>query len=281
MSDSILVLANFAEDAEVTARYAARLGAPLHLSLVMLHLEEYPVLLEPELMVTVTERTQRGEAETVADLRALARHLPGWPEVLEAVGNMSDGVAETVRREQPLLLAMGLSREQSLLHRLLCDHLLPVLRATYRPLLLVPHDVAWGGGPPRRVLVAVDDEPFIPNAASRALAPLLAAWEAAFTVAHVGTQAGQQGQAPGRLALADARASSLLPVAAPLGLYEAADADPATGILRAVADTKADLLVLISRPRSFWGDLFHRSVTATVLRYCPVPVLLVPAEPLD
>lgn len=279
MNNTILVLSNFADAAEGTARYAAALGAPLHLHLALLHLEVYPVMLEPELVAASAEQTQRNEAETMAGLQALARRLPGQPEVLETAGFMADGVADTVRQQQPLLLALGLSHEQSLFDRLLVEQVLPVLRATQRPLLLVPHDGPCIG-PPRRVLIAVDDEPFVPNAASRALAPLFAAWKATYTVAHVRPQQEQRGQAPGRLALADVRASGLLPAEAPLALYEAADAYPATGVLQAVADTQADLLVLIAQPRSFLGGLFHRSVTASVLRHCSVPVLLLPAEPL-
>jgi len=280
MNNTILVLSNFADAAEGTARYAAALGAPLHLHLALLHLEVYPVMLEPELVAASAEQTQRNEAETMAGLQALARRLPGQPEVLETAGFMADGVADTVRQQQPLLLALGLSHEQSLFDRLLVEQVLPVLRATQRPLLLVPHDGPCIG-PPRRVLIAVDDEPFVPNAASRALAPLLAAWAATFTVAHVRAQQEQRGQAPGRLALADVRASGLLPATAPLELYEEAHESPATGVLQAVTDTQADLLVLIARPRNFLGELFHRSVTAAVLRHCAVPVLLLPAEPLD
>ncbi|MFD1469494.1 universal stress protein [Hymenobacter caeli] len=280
MNASILVLANFAEAAEPTARYAAALGAPLHLRLALLHLEAYPVMLEPELVAAAAEQTQRNEAETMAGLHALARRLPGHPEVLEAAGIVCDGVAEAVRQQRPLLLAMGLNPEQSLLDRLLVEQVLPVLRATHRPLLLVPRGAPCVG-PPRRVLVAVDGEPFTPNAASLALAPLLAAWSAAFTVAHVRARQEQRGQAPGRLALADVRASGLLPAATPLELHEEAAPNPATGVLQAVADTRADLLVLMARPRSFLGELFHRSVTASVLRHCAVPVLLLPAEPRD
>ena len=184
MTNSILVLANFADAAEATARYAAALGGPLHLRLAMLHLEVYPVMLEPELVAASAEQTQRNEAETMAGLQALARRLPGHPEVLEAAGIVADAVAAAVRREHPLLLALGLSHEQSLLDRLLVEQVLPVLRATHRPLLLVPRDAPCIG-PPRRVLIAVDGEPFTPNAASRALAPLLAAWGATFTVAFV------------------------------------------------------------------------------------------------
>lgn len=60
----------------------------------------------------------------------------------------------------------------------------------------------------------------------------------------------------------------------PSRLYQEIYSSPIAGIAQALADTRADLLVLIDRPRNLLGDLFHRSVTAAVLRHCPVPVLL-------
>ena len=277
MAPSILVLANLAEAAEPTARYAAALATPLHARLTLLHLEMYPVMLAPELIAAATEQTERQEAETMADLRALAHRLPVPTEVIEMAGLMGSAVTEAVRHQQPLLLVIGLRTEHNLLDSLLLNQVLPVLRDTHRPLLLVPPQTGTLTLP-RRVLVAVDAEPFTPNAAVRELAPLLASWSAAYTVAHVLTN-DEPAASSGRLSLADVRASGLLPPGAPLDLYQEAHESPAAGILQALNDTQADLLVLVARPRSFFGDLFHRSVTAAVLRHCPVPVLLLPAAP--
>ncbi len=52
----------------------------------------------------------------------------------------------------------------------------------------------------------------------------------------------------------------------------------ADGILEAAATGKFDLIVLIARPRSFLGELFHHSVTAEVLLHCRLPVLVLPAQ---
>ena len=278
MNSTILVLANFPEATEHTARVAAALGAPLHLPLVLLHLDVYPVMLEPELVAASAEQTARNEAETVAGLRALARRLPGLTQVAESAGILCDAVEAAVARYHPLLLVMGLSPEHDLLDHWLHNQVQPVLRATHRPLLLVPENYNLAApGPPRRVLLALDAEPFCLNAAAKALVPLLAAWQAAFTVAHVVT--GQEPEAnPGRMALADVRASGLLPPDAPLWLYQEPNDKPAAGVLQAIADTQADVVVLLARPRNFLGRLFHRSVTAQVLRHSPVPVLLVPVK---
>ncbi|MDJ0367776.1 universal stress protein [Hymenobacter sp. H14-R3] len=275
MTPSILVLANLPEAAAHTARYAATLGRPLGLRLALLHCYLYPTLLEPALVGEVVAQLDRNEAETLAALRALARRLPVPTEVLEATGLLDDDVATAVRRYRPLLLAMGLGPEQGLLDELLRSQVLPVLRATGRPVLLVPAATP-APGVPRRVLVAVDGEPFALAAASRNLSGLLGSWAATYTVTHVLPGPGAAARSS-HLALADVQASKLLPPATPLSLYEVTDAAPVTGILQALADTQADLLVLVARPRSFWSDLFHRSVTAAVLRHTWVPVLLLPA----
>lgn len=279
MTPTLLILANAADLAERTARYAAALAAPLHPRLALLHLDDYPVLLEPELAAVALAQAARHAAETMTGLRELAARLPAPTEVLEAVGPTSAAVAAALHQHQPLLLALGLHPKRGLLDELLADHLLPVLRATHLPVLLVPTAGPAPVGPPRRVLLALDGEPFAPNAAARRLAPLLASWPAAYTVAHVPGPDTPDSR-PSPRVLADVRASGLLPPGAPLALHQAARASSAAaGIGQALAATQADLLVLIARPRSFGGRLFHRSVTAQVLRGCPVPVLLLPAAP--
>ncbi len=274
MNPSIVVLADLTATAERIAAYAAALGAPLHAQLTLLHLYEDPVL-DPELTPLSAALADRNQAQTGRVLRELTGRLPAATELIVAVGTMPDTVAKAIRHYDPLLLVMGLSAEEDMLDYWLRNQALPVLRATHRPLLLVPA-AAPATGVPRRVLLAVDAEPFTPNAAARNLAPLLRAWQATYTVAHA--TAPEERQAfPGQRALGQVRRSGLLPPAEPLELYEQQLA-PAAGILQAITDTQADLLVLVARPRSFLGGLFHRSVTAQVLRRTQVPVLLLPAD---
>ncbi|WBA43019.1 universal stress protein [Hymenobacter canadensis] len=274
MPASLLVLTNLAEPAEQAARYAGLLGEPLHARLVLLHLYHNPVL-DPELVTVTTAQAYRSQAETSVALHELAARLTVPATVEVSVWAAPEAVDEAVRRHQPLLLAMGLSPEPDMLDHLLHNQALPVLRATHRPLLLVP--AAAAGHRPRRVVLAVDAEEFTPNAATRAVAPLLAAWGAVFTVVHVAA-ATEREAFVGQRALGAVHLSALLPPATAPVLYESKLMPPAAGILQALDDVQADLLVLIARPRSFLGRLFHRSVTAQVLRSSPVPVLLLPVE---
>lgn len=275
MPPTLLILTNLAEPAEQAARYAGLLGAPLHARLVLLHLYHNPVL-DPELVTVTTAQAYRSQAETSVALHELATRLSTPATVEVSVWAAPEAVDDAVRRHQPMLLAMGLSAEEDLLDHLLHNQALPVLRATHRPLLLVPAG-ARASSRPRRVVLAVDAEEFTPNAATRAVAPLLAAWGADYTVVHVAEAAEREAFA-GQRALGAVRLSGLLPPATAPVLYESKRMPAATGILQALEDVQADLLVLIARPRSFVGRLFHRSVTAQVLRGSRVPVLLLPAE---
>lgn len=219
------------------------------------------------------------QAEANEALQAMAERLPAAAEATVLMAPMPDAVQEAIDRYQPLLLSMSLSTEQGLLDNLLCNHALPVLRATRRPLLLVP-ETGPPPGLPRHVLVAVDGEYFALSATALALAPLLASWRATFSVIHV-RHAATRTKRSSRFARVGGQLSELLPTATPLEFYDEPSHAPAAGVLRAVAETKADLLIVVARPRSFLGRLFHRSVTAQVLRGCAVPVLLLPAKAPD
>lgn len=275
MKPSIVVLTNLTPGAEHAARYAALLASPLQARLHLLYLYHSPAL-DPELATITTFPAYRSQAQTLGSLEALARTLPAEAQALVSVDNPYAALEEAEHCYQPLLLVAGLSLEQDVLDRFLHNQLVPALRATRRPVLLVP-ETAPVAGRPRRVLLAVDAEPFTLNAASRALEPLLDAWPAHFIVTHALGQREAQAY-PGQRALAHVRASRLLPPTATPELYEQQQLPPAAGVLQAIQDVQADLLVLIARPRSFLGQLFHRSVTAQVLRRSRVPVLLLPAE---
>lgn len=276
MPPSFVVLTNLSPAAEKMVRYAAALGVPLSAQLALVHVYHDRTLLAPELAVATTVQTNRHYAEAVAGVQALVRGLPGPAEGLVSVAPLPDAVAQAVWQYQPLLLVMGLSPEHTMVDALLHNQLLPVLRATRRPLLLVPA-AATTTSLPRRVLLALDAEPFHLAAATRKLTSLLATWPAAYTLTHVET-ASEQKSHRSRNPLPDVHASGLLPPGAPLELYQPTEVAPAAGILQAITDTQADLLILLARPRSFLGQLFHRSITAQVLRHAQVPVLLVPAE---
>lgn len=72
VSPCFLVLTNLSNPVEQAARYAAVLGAPLHVRLALLHLFQNPVL-DPELMTVTAPQSHRSPTQTTEALRIVAR----------------------------------------------------------------------------------------------------------------------------------------------------------------------------------------------------------------
>jgi nucleotide-binding universal stress UspA family protein len=122
------------------------------------------------------------------------------------------------------------------------------------------------------VLIAADQESFfLPNA--EAVNELLRGLGAELTVAHVSTVEDDAGCAQ---ALQAVEASGLTAGLSTVNLRGYLHLSPSAGLLEAIADTQADMLIVVARSRSYLGELFHRSVTAQVLGNCTVPVLVLP-----
>ncbi|WP_165370606.1 universal stress protein, partial [Hymenobacter persicinus] len=206
MTPSLVVLTDFLAVSNRALDYAAALAVPLGGHLVLLHVP-HDGLLAPE--EYGHRHSRSAERQTEHELLKLAAAQPVPAEVDVSEQFLPDAVQEAVRRTQPLLLAMGLSTEHDALDHVLHNQALPVLRGTHRPLLLVP-ELAPAAQLPRRVLLALDAESFVPNAATRDLAPLLAAWPASYTVSHV-LGLHEQEAFPGQRVLHHLHLSRLLP----------------------------------------------------------------------
>jgi nucleotide-binding universal stress UspA family protein len=179
-------------------------------------------------------------------------------------------------RHQPALFVLGLPAPGQLTSGQVSLAALELLRAAHYPVLLVPADMPIGT-PPRKVLVAADREAFALTNTSAILPELLRNWGIELTVAHVSTVEDDAGCAQ---ALRAVQCSGLGAAATSVDLRGYLSSDPADGLLRAIDETEADLVVMLARSRSYLSELFHRSVTSRVINHSPVPVLVVPvAEP--
>ena len=147
-----------------------------------------------------------------------------------------------------------------------------LLRGGHHPLLVVP-TATPAEQVPRRILIAADREAFALTPAALALHPLLALPGVELIVAHVSDGEDDAGCSA---ALHAVQISGLVKGLATPELRGYEHDNYAEGVLAAVADTQADLVVVLARQRSYLGDLFHRSVTAQLLERCPVPVLVLP-----
>jgi nucleotide-binding universal stress UspA family protein len=128
---------------------------------------------------------------------------------------------------------------------------------------------------PRRLLLAVDDEHFSLGEHMGLVHHFLAALGAHLTLLHVSPYPSEVANAAAQEAVERTGLTLDLP---PFTFQHFTHASPVEAILQAVADDHFDMVVLIARPRSFLGELFHCSVTARVMLHSSVPVLVLPAE---
>ena len=272
MALSLLVLTDFTHPADHALAYADRLASATGARLILLHVHRDAILDPEQLSGTLanldTEATQLAFASLKRGLAA-----PAVAEI--GHGLVGDAVARAVRQHQPTLVVLGRTEAGNTPDELLNPLALALLRIIPHPLLVVPASSAPLPAP-RRVLLAVDGEPFTLGEYTGSVRHLLDALPAALTVLHV-LPPGSADELPSQ-ALESVQSTGLADDLAALTRHRHVFAPaPAEGILRVAKSDEFDLVALIARPRSFLGRLFHHSVTAQVLRHSPIPVLVLPA----
>jgi nucleotide-binding universal stress UspA family protein len=273
MTPPLLILTDFFQAANRALDYAATLAWPLGTSLVLLHVHR-DSLTDPELF---TGKLSDPDSEALhLTLTSIMSKLP-VPAVAEiGHGRVANAVADAVSRHYPSLVVLGHPDTESTPDELASTTALDLLRTVPYPMLVVPHNV-HSTQPPRRVLLAVDGEAFTLGQHIGAIQHLLDVLKAEVTVLHVAEHAGLTTATAEALAwVVTAGLTSELPASVrTLSLIAPA---PAEAILQAAQPADFDIVVLIARPRSFLGELFHRSVTAQVLLHSALPILVLPAE---
>ena len=279
MQPNFVVLTDFSLAAERARGYAAALATPLKADLHLIHIfQPQPIATEYGTVLPVLDAQY--VPATRRSLQQVAAALPvhATAELLEA--DWASAIEQALSQHHPLLLVSGLTATSGYLDEWLSNRTLPLVHQTGFPLLLVPEHLPDAAmHPPRRVVLALEaDQAFTLEPAATAVVPVLQALECeilAVTVrppgAPVGTGAG----------FAAARACGLAAAVSGCELHPVLSELPASGVLQAVHELKADLLVLLDQGHGWMHKLFSGSVIDHVLRYTKVPVLLLSARPRD
>ncbi|MBC7447601.1 MAG: universal stress protein [Hymenobacteraceae bacterium] len=275
MALTLVVFTGFYAPARHTVRYADTLALALGGKLVLLHVNgasEY----DPYEGVGESFRKDAQDrlVGTAEALEQQARGLSSHPTV-EVATDLLPAVAQDVAtRHHPALFVIS---QPDPAHPAAADVVTAcaeLLRAGNYPLLVVPIDTP-AEQHPRRILLAADREAFALVPAAQPLRQLLSLPGGAVFVAHVSEVEDDEGCA---LALRAVQASGLVEGLPTPELRGYAYDNYEAGLLAAVQDTQAELVVVAARPRSYLSGLFHHSVTAQLLQRCPVPVLVLPTE---
>lgn len=273
MRTSLLVLTDFSPAAARALRYADTLAGAIGAELVLLHVRR-DSLLDPARFTG--QVPHRSDAATAA---AFTRAIAGLtaPVVTEAGhGQVATAVADALVGHPSALLVLGRPDEESIPEELISTTAVDLLRAGPKPMLVVPYNAPTNSLPPR-VLLAIDAAPFTLDESQETIRCLFDALHAQLTVMHVSPDADKAAASVAAAAFAAVTRLGLLADFQDAQTRTVSSASPADRILQYAASGEFDLIVLIARPRSFLGDLFHQSVTAAVLRQSPLPVLVLPA----
>ncbi|SDY47781.1 universal stress protein [Hymenobacter psychrophilus] len=273
MAAFLVVLSDFFAVSNRALSYAADLACLMPAELVLLHVA-HDELLAPEQQEyqSLTRRTARS---TAVALEQLAHQQPVATTVRVSEQQLPAAVQEAVREHHPLLLVLSQPGSGATPWKVVVDTATTLLLHAPHPLLVIPQ-VGWEQFPPRRLLLAVDGEPFELAGRSQVLRQLLAATAGTLSVVHVTDDGHALPNA--QAVLATVRDQDVLDEVPDNCLRQVYHPNPTEGILREAAHQKADMLVLVARRHSFLGSLFHRSITADVVRESPIPVLLLPAD---
>jgi nucleotide-binding universal stress UspA family protein len=283
---SLLVFAGFYPPARRAIQYADVLAEAVGGRLVLLHINRV-ALFDPNDLIAQGYHQQElaRQTDTAAILYQQAEGLRTTATVEVATDLLPAVAQDLARRYQPALFVLSQADDDRPAAADLVAAAAGLLRAGSFPLLVVSPN-APAEHPPRRILIAADREPFALAPEAAALRALLALPDTEIIVAHVSS--GVEDDEGCALALRAVQASGLvegLPVPELRG-YQHAHYEE--GLLAAALDTRADLIVVLARQRSYLGELFHHSITAHLLLRSPMPVLVLPvatelpvAQPMD
>jgi len=272
MALSLLVLTDFFKPADYALAYANVLAGAVGAHLVLLHVRR-DALLDPEHFSGRVDTL----SQEVIDL-ALASLLyelaaPATAEV--GYGRVAEAVSDALPRHAPALVVLGHRNTADMADELVATAALDILRTAPQPMLVVP--VGTRPAVPRRLLLALDAESFSLGDHTGLVRRLFDALPAELTVLHVGADRAEAAAGTAAAVAVIERTGLALDLGGGLPTRCLVHATPAGGILKAAATGEFDAVVLVARPRSFLGALFHRSVTAHVLLHSPIPVLVLPA----
>ena len=271
MTAAIVVLTDFLAVSNRALAYAAALAVPLEAHLVLLHVRHDGLLAPQEY---ADRHAGRNLCSTQQALHTLAESQPVPTQIEISESFLPDAVTEAVRHHQPLLLVLGRPGTATAPAEVVTSAAIDLLRQAPCPLLIVP-TVGWDAVAPRRLVLAVDGEPFALCDNHLIVLRMLEKLNGLLEVVHVtDKRTAKHGAAH---ILYTVQAGGLAEHLSPDQVSIVHGLQPVAGILQAASDFHADLIVLVARRHNLLSSLFHRSVTAQLLSDSPVPVLLLPS----
>ncbi|WP_147320836.1 universal stress protein [Hymenobacter lapidiphilus] len=272
MASPLIVLTDFYAVTNSALSYAAGLALPLQAELVLLH-ARYDALLAP---LDDPSYVPVDALATEQALQQLAVTQPVSTQVEVSERELPEAVRTAVRSHNPLLLVLGHPGGANTPVEVMISTAKTLLSTVPYPLLLVPA-LAQEAVPPRRLLLAVDGQPFVLHQYQDIIRQLLSV-SGGGTLNIVRVADSSHPRLGADTILGTIAANDLADEAAFGQVAEVADLSAVDGVLAEADRQQADLLVVIARRHSLLGSLFHHSVTGQFIERSTIPVLVLPAK---
>ncbi|NVO85739.1 universal stress protein [Hymenobacter terrestris] len=271
MASPLVVLTDFYAVTNSALAYAAGLALPLQAELVLLH-ARYDALLAP---IDDPAYVPVDALATEQALQQLAATQPVSTQVEISERELPEAVRAALLHHAPLLLVLGPPGGASTPLEVMIDTAKTLLSTVPYPLLLVPA-IGQQAVPPRRLLLAVDGQPFELHQYQDIIRQLLSV-SGGGTLNVVRVADSSHPRLGADTILETLAANNLADEAAFDQVSEVADLSAVDGVLAEAARQQADLLIVIARRHSLLGSLFHHSVTGQFIERSLIPVLVLPA----
>ncbi|OGX85405.1 hypothetical protein BEN47_14920 [Hymenobacter lapidarius] len=272
MTPSFIILTDFFAVSPRALAYTTGLAAAQQARVVLLHVCHDGLRGPGE---KGSPRTEWNKQHQRRELAQLASAQPVPPELVVSEEFFPDAVRQTVRAHQGQLLVLGQPGVAEQPVEVVAGVAQQLLEQALCPVLVVPA-AASEVVPPRRLLLAVDGQPFDLHPLPDLVRQLLASPKTALEVVCI-TESATSRPDPSAV-LSTIRIHDVGPAMPLNGLHLRHAPDVAAGILAEAVGQRADMLVVVARRHSLLGSLFHRSITAQLLEQSPVPVLVLPAR---
>ena len=165
------------------------------------------------------------------------------------------------------LIIMGTQGASGLKEIFLGSNTAAVVRRSHTPVLVVPNRFSYE--PMKRISLAIDDDILADDSILNPLLQLAEAYKAKIDLLHVFKE-----RIPEAVDMGVVQVLKNIPHQS----FNVKHENVNEGINYFVKESKADLLCMIKRERSFLERLFHSSVTRKEVFNSPVPLLLLPEE---
>ena len=281
---NILVPTDFSATSRNAYHYAKRLADTIDATITVVHVDEYSMPVADFSMVPLAtintaplledEKKRLSQAELEMFI-AEEDTSDGWLMVQTQVktkvlqGSIVGSLVEASESNDTDLMVVGTTGLQDFLAKIIGSTSLELANKAHCPIILVPQNAQWHGL--ERVMYASNYESATPKMI-REIADFALSINATIHFVHI-----KDAHSEAKSKVTDTVWDELFAMADPnlsFKIYSIYETDKMEDLKKYAEENNIDLMVFVSRHRSFWGNLMHKSVTENIALSTNTPMMV-------